>query len=108
MFIAMNNFQIATGKEQEFESIWRERDTFLQDVPGFLDFALLRGDETGEYVSHSVWESREAFVAWTQSESFVKGHRQASMSGIVDGPPHVKLYESVIVEHAGASATTAD
>ena len=51
MFIAMNNFQIAAGKEQEFERIWRERETFLQDVPGFIDFA--RHSSPGRRASRS-------------------------------------------------------
>ena len=29
------------------------------------------------YVSHSTWASREAFEAWTQSESFTRAHAQA-------------------------------
>ena len=27
MFIAMNRFKIVLGKEIEFETVWRERDT---------------------------------------------------------------------------------
>ena len=27
MFIAMNRFKIVPGKENEFEKVWRERDT---------------------------------------------------------------------------------
>ena len=96
MFIAMNNFKVAPGKGEEFEQIWKNRDTYLKDVPGILHFALLRGDAEGEYVSHSTWESRDAFIAWTQSEAFVAGHRQGSLMGVLQGPPAVKLYEAVI------------
>jgi heme-degrading monooxygenase HmoA len=98
MFVAMNNFKVAPGQEAEFEARWKGRESYLDRVPGFLEFALLRGDEPGEYISHSVWESRDAFVAWTQSEAFAAGHRQGSVAGIVEGPPHVKLYEAIIVQ----------
>ena len=61
-----------------------------------LQGALLRGDN-GEYVSHSTWESRDAFNAWTQSEAFIKGHRQGgSLMGVLQGPPAVKVYDAVI------------
>ena len=98
MFIAMNNFKIVAGQEQQFETIWRERESYLKGVPGFVQFALLRGED-GDYVSHSTWENREAFVAWTQSDAFVRGHRQGgSLMGVLEGAPHVKVFEAVIVE----------
>lgn len=100
MFVAMNNFKVVEGKEPEFEEIWKSRETYLQGVPGFVHFALLRGDN-GEYVSHSTWESREAFVAWTQSEAFVKGHRQGgSLMGVLAGPPQLRTFEAVIEQDA--------
>jgi heme-degrading monooxygenase HmoA len=107
MFIAMNNFKVADGKAEDFEQIWKTRETHLQSVPGFVRFALLRGDAPGEYISHSTWESREAFTAWTQSEAFIAGHRQGgSLMGVLTGPPVVKLYETVIEQEfpQGAAA----
>lgn len=101
MFIAMNNFKIAAGREGDFEAQWRSRDSYLKGVPGFVEFALLKGDAQGEYASHTVWESRDAFVAWMQSPAFVAAHRQGSVAGVVEGPPHVKTYEAVIIERAG-------
>ncbi|MEM6266713.1 MAG: antibiotic biosynthesis monooxygenase, partial [Pseudomonadota bacterium] len=43
MYIAMNRFKIALGKEDAFEQVWAERDSHLKDVAGFKDFKLLRG-----------------------------------------------------------------
>ena len=59
MFIAMNRFRIALGREAEFEAIWRGRDSQLDAVPGFSEFRLLRGPQDEEstlYASHTVWE----------------------------------------------------
>jgi heme-degrading monooxygenase HmoA len=102
MFIAMNHFSVAPGKEDDFETVWRERETYLQGVPGFVQFALLRGDSTGEYISHSTWQDRQSFAAWTESEAFTRGHRQGSLMGILQGPPQIGLYEAVIVETPSA------
>ncbi len=80
MFIAMNRFRIALGRESDFEDIWRKRESYLDDVSGFKEFHLLKGpsdDEATLYASHSVWESRAAFEAWTNSEAFTKAHSQA-------------------------------
>jgi heme-degrading monooxygenase HmoA len=98
MFVAMNRFRVAPGKEAEFERIWRERESYLREVPGFVQFALLRGDGS-DYISHSTWRDRDAFIAWTQSEAFVAGHRQGgSLAGLLEGPPQLTVYEAVIVE----------
>ncbi len=104
MFIAMNRFMIAPGKGEDFERVWKSRDTYLQNVPGIIRFALLRGDAEGEYVSHSTWANRDAFLAWTQSEAFTAGHRQGSLAGILAGPPQINLYEAVIEEEFAASS----
>ena len=34
MFIAMNRFRIVKGRESDFERIWAERDSHLDEVPG--------------------------------------------------------------------------
>jgi heme-degrading monooxygenase HmoA len=100
MFLAMNRFQIARGFEEGFEKIWRERESFLEDVPGFVSFALLKGAEHEDhtlYASHSVWASRADFDAWTESESFRKAHAQASApKGTYLGHPNLELFESVV------------
>ena len=80
MFIAMNRFQIIPGNEEAFETVWKTRDSFLADVPGFVEFHLLRGPSAEDhtlYASHTIWNSREDFEAWTRSEAFRKAHANA-------------------------------
>ena len=80
MFIAMNRFQVARGKESAFEEVWRSRDTHLDQVPGFREFHLLKGPQEEDhtlYSSHTIWESRQAFEDWTRSEAFRQAHRNA-------------------------------
>ena len=99
MFIAMNRFQIARGHEQDFERLWRERDTHLGDVPGFMEFHLLKGPEHEDhtlYSSHTVWASRAHFEDWTRSEAFRKAHRDAGNSrGLYLGHPVFEGFEVV-------------
>lgn len=101
MYLAMNRFQVKEGREQDFIDLWRRRDSFLDDVPGFVSFHLLRGaTEQGITLltSHSVWQSRQAFEAWTRSEAFRKAHAGAGKTseGIYAGPPKLELFESVL------------
>ncbi|MGE0385047.1 MAG: antibiotic biosynthesis monooxygenase [Gammaproteobacteria bacterium] len=100
MFVAMNRFRIARGREQEFVEIWRNRDSHLEGVPGFKSFQLLRGPATEEhtlFASHSIWESRQAFEDWTRSEAFRKAHANAGAAkGVYLGPPQLELFEAAL------------
>ena len=48
-FIAMNRFKIVLGFENDFESIWKNRETHLDGVPGFEEFNLIRGKTNESY-----------------------------------------------------------
>jgi len=45
MFIAMNRFRVKRGAEEAFEKVWLSRDSYLDRVPGFVEFHLLKGPE---------------------------------------------------------------
>lgn len=100
MYIAMNRFRVNAGHEDVFEEIWRRRETYLDQVPGFQAFKLLRGETkegTTLFVSHSLWESRDAFTAWTESEAFRKAHADArSPQGTLAGHPVFEGFEVVL------------
>ncbi|CAA0091653.1 Heme oxygenase (staphylobilin-producing) [Starkeya nomas] len=108
MFLAMNRFKVKHGSEEEFEAVWRQRDSYLQRVPGFVAFNLLRGpskDDHTLYASHSVWRERADFEAWTRSEEFRMAHRSAGGNKpLYIGHPEVELFESVIAQQAGEQA----
>lgn len=100
MYVAMNRFKISPGREEEFESIWRNRETYLDNVPGFREFHLLRGprqDDHTLFASHSIWDSRQAFEDWTRSDAFRKAHNQAGTAkGVYLGPPQFEGFEAVL------------
>ena len=61
MYVAMNRFKIKLGSEQDFIDIWKNRETYLDSVPGFKAFNLLQGPTTEEFTlfaSHSTWDSK--------------------------------------------------
>ncbi len=100
MFIAMNRFRIAIGREEVFEQLWRSRDSQLSSVPGFKEFHLLKGpsdDEATLYASHTIWESIAAFDAWRESDNFKKAHAKArAPEGTYRGHPNFEGFEVVL------------
>ena len=96
----MNRFKIILGRETEFEKIWKERDTHLDDVPGFKKFNLIKGkkkDNHRLYASHSEWNTEQDFVNWTKSDAFRQAHKGAGQhSDIYLGHPEFEGFEVII------------
>jgi heme-degrading monooxygenase HmoA len=80
MFIAMNRFKVKKGSEQAFENVWMNRESYLDRMAGFVEFHLLKGPEAEDhtlYSSHTVWETKACFEAWTKSPEFRAAHARA-------------------------------
>lgn len=101
MYIAMNRFKVAIGAEPDFENVWRNRDSNLAQVPGFVEFRLLRGSTNTEegytlFVSHTIWKGEEDFLNWTKSENFRAAHRNAGDHKVMyKGPPVFEGFNAV-------------
>ncbi|MGQ3675644.1 antibiotic biosynthesis monooxygenase family protein [Xanthobacter sp. TB0139] len=102
MFIATNRFKVKHGSEAEFERIWRERDSYIADVAGFVAFDLCKGpvkEDYTLYISHTVWATKADFEAWTKSDAFRLAHKNAgAAANSVNyiGGPEFEGFESVL------------
>jgi Antibiotic biosynthesis monooxygenase len=70
MFIAMNRFKVNPGS----------------DVPGFVEFHLLKGpkrDDHTLYSSHTVWRAKADFEAWTRLQPFHAAHAKAGNNSLL-------------------------
>ncbi len=99
MFVAMNRFKVLPGSEDAFEEVWRNRKSRLDEMPGFIDFHLLRGpgrDDHTLYASHTIWRDAGAFEAWTKSEQFREVHKGAGANKpLYLGHPEFEGFTSV-------------
>ncbi|MBN0986607.1 antibiotic biosynthesis monooxygenase family protein [Amphritea pacifica] len=100
MYIAMNRFRIKPGHEQDFIDIWKNRDSHLESVPGFISFNLLQGETKEDHTlmsSHAVWQDKAAFEGWLKSDAFKKAHANAgTRRDIYLGPPQFEGFETVL------------
>jgi len=108
MFLAMNRFKVVKGAEADFEAVWRNRDSHLDTVPGFVEFHLLKGPERDDhtlYSSHTIWTSRDDFENWTRSEAFRKAHRNAGDNKpLYLGHPEFEGFEPVMSQAVDTDA----
>lgn len=99
-FIAMNRFKVGKENEATFEAMWQQRESYLDDMPGFVSFHLLRGPEHEDHIlysSHTIWAARPDFEAWTKSEAFRKAHARAGNKSqkVYLGHPQFEGFEAV-------------
>jgi heme-degrading monooxygenase HmoA len=95
----MNRFKVALGSEAAFEHVWASRDSNLKQVPGFVEFHLLKGPVREDhvlYASHTIWADQAAFEAWTKSEAFRASHRGAGENRpLYLGHPEFEGFEAI-------------
>ncbi|PIE10295.1 MAG: antibiotic biosynthesis monooxygenase [Rhodobacterales bacterium] len=104
-FIAMNRFRVALDRGEDFENIWKNRESRLKELKGFQEFRLLKGPQTEDHIlysSHVIWDSREDFEAWTDSQQFRDAHKNAGgnrSEGVILGHPQFEGFETVMFEN---------
>ena len=89
MFITMNRFRVRSGSAADVETVWLTRDLDVAKEKGFTAFHLLRGPEQEDhtlYASHTVWASREDFIAWAWSRNQVYRDVSRSKPLCIGGP----------------------
>lgn len=105
-YIAMNRFQVEKADCQAFETMWQQRESYLDEMSGFVSFYLLRGPERdGQvlYSTHTVWATKADFEAWTKSEAFRKAHARAGEAGkrLFVGHPQFEGFEAIQTQLPG-------
>ncbi|MEM1387838.1 MAG: antibiotic biosynthesis monooxygenase [Pseudomonadota bacterium] len=100
MYIAMNRFLVKPENAPDFEAMWLGRDSRLKELDGFVEFHMLKGPENSDghilYASHTVWETKDAFMAWTRSDAFRDAHKNAGSSKrLHEGGPRFEGFEAI-------------
>jgi heme-degrading monooxygenase HmoA len=103
MIVVTNRLYVNPEHAAEFEKRFLQRSGLIDSMPGFVRNQVLRPvTEEAPYVVLTMWESKEHFDAWTQSESFKKAHTSggghASSGGghasqVYTAPNHVEIFE---------------
>lgn len=106
MYIAMNRFTVPLENAEAFEKMWLSRDSRLSELPGFVEFHMLKGPESDGkrlYASHTLWEREEDFLNWTKSQQFRDAHSSAGGTRkLYEGAPRFEGFSAI--QHIQAPA----
>ena len=127
-YIATNRFNVRAGKEAQFEKRWATRKSRLGKLDGFRFFSLLRKksiemggsmdtDDTPNYISFTIWQTKENFDTWRTGEAFKEAHGGGGIGDflqllttalfILKGKPNPAFYDAILPK-IGASANEKD
>jgi len=99
VFVVMNRIPVRGEFREAFEERFRSRAREVDRMPGFVRNWVLRPVEPDDpYVVLTVWESQEAFEAWTRSEAFQRGHARSGTlpREAFAGPSKLERYELLL------------
>ena len=84
-FCVLNHLFVNGGNEEVFESRFLKRNQHLQDVPGFKALRFLRPVVKGRhYIIITLWNSRQAFYDWQNSQAYAQTHKKRGTQKSVD------------------------
>ena len=95
MIVVANRIQVTKGYEREFERRFENRFGAVDHMAGFIRNEVLRPITGGHYIIMTHWETKEAFEAWTQSESFRQAHSGRGRQEIFAGKPNLEIHEVI-------------
>ena len=99
MYSRLVIFRVGPGKRSTIEDLVDEFDPLYRAQKGFRHLFVIGDDETGEYGSFSVWESKEDSEA---ANAVIAPRLQQALAGLLEGPPDRWFFE--VLEAKGNSA----
>jgi heme-degrading monooxygenase HmoA len=94
MYLVNNRIPVTSEEHlNELKERFQNAPQSMKSVPGFVSFRLLKAEDGSHLVAETVFETKQDFINWTQSEHFRKAHggRRAE-----EGRPDVSAYEVLI------------
>jgi heme-degrading monooxygenase HmoA len=104
MFVVMNRISVNPAFADTFEERFRNRAGQVDKMPGFVRNLVLRPAAPEDpYVVMTMWESQQAFEAWTQSDAFKQGHARSGTlpKEAFRGPTRLEMFEAFLDSATG-------
>lgn len=75
-FVALSQFVVANGIEDEVKAAFRNRPHLVEDAPGFVRMEVLSPlDRPAEIWLITYWSDEPSFVSWHRSHLYQESHQ---------------------------------
>ena len=75
MFVVTNRVFVSPGWESQFEDRFQKRAGQIDKQDGFVNMYVMRPcSEETPFVVMTMWNNKEAFLNWVESEDFKQSH----------------------------------
>ncbi len=103
MIVVFTKFPINPDHKEDFANYAKESfgEKGLTEQEGFIRMELLKpedfppGHKNNTFIIATYWQSKEAFMKYTQSEAFRKAHENLPPREWFAGQPTVEVYEVI-------------
>jgi heme-degrading monooxygenase HmoA len=106
--VRINALDVPPERAEELVRRFAARAGEVSRAPGFEAFELLRPtDGRTAFLVYTRWSSEEAFLAWTESAAFARGHRTHQAEGPVAAGSELWAFDVVQHEDGGEGGDAA-
>ena len=79
MIVVENRIPVKKEYREKFEKLFIERESHLNEMPGFVSNEVMRPMKGDEYIVMTHWETMEHFQSWVNSDAFKKAHSGSNL-----------------------------
>ncbi|OLS36735.1 hypothetical protein BTR22_11340 [Alkalihalophilus pseudofirmus] len=96
-FVVLNNIPVTAEGRGMFEERFQNRAGLVEKEPGFKAIRILRPETSDTYIVMTVWESKDYFKKWQESNAYNHAHKKRGTkeglgSSIFPRPSYVTEY----------------
>ena len=107
MFVSINHIPVTTGRSEDFETLFKNRDRAIESLPGFVSIDILRPSQKfyhgeasddnnpNEYQVLTRWLDEASFKNWLASDEFKKSHSKEVDRSIFAGKSYLTLHHTI-------------
>lgn len=98
-YAVFNNIPVADEGRELFESRFQNRAGMVEKEPGFAAIRVLRPLDSDVYVILTLWEDKQSFIDWQQSQAYGQAHAKRGTEEGIDKRPNIFPRSSFVTSY---------